>query len=136
MKRILTTLVVALGMAAAVTPSATAADTAWVLKTQYLTSNPNGGADSCTESRRIYLGEGSYNWGLRIGGNQWVTRDMALGSGWYHWQSCLNPEYGDYIHTSTLVPETAGWDPAATGRSSVVSSSGSHTWGSFLDPRF
>ncbi|MEV0226012.1 hypothetical protein [Streptomyces sp. NPDC050704] len=139
-RRILTTLLVALGMAAMVAPSTTAAapsaDTAWVLRTQYLVSNPEGGDVACTESRRIYLASGSYNWGLRIGGNQWVTRDMSLGAGWYRWQSCLNPEYDDYIHTSVLVPENPDWGPAATSRTSVVNPSGTYTWGSFLDPRF
>jgi hypothetical protein len=139
-RRILTTLLIVLGMTAMIAPStataAPSADTAWVLRTQYLTSNPQGGAVACTDSRRIYLAGGSYNWGLRIGGNRWVTRDMSLGAGWYRWQSCLNPEYGDYIHTSTLVPENPDWDAAATSRTSVVSASGTYTWGSFLDPRF
>jgi hypothetical protein len=139
LRRIIAALAITLGMAAVVAPSAVAAapaDTAWVLRTQFLTSNPQGGDLACTESRRIYLAKGSYNWGLRIGGSQWVTRDMFLDAGWYRWQSCLNPEYGDYIHTSALVPENPDWDSAATSRSSVVSSSGTYTWGSFLDPRF
>ncbi len=138
-RKILAILMTALGMAVMAAPSAAATapsgDTAWVLRTQYLKSNPQGGERACTKFRRISLDSGNYNWGLRIGGRQWVTRVIFLGAGWYQWRSCLIPQKNDYIHISSLGPEDPGRKAATTDRTAVVNPSGTYTWGSFLTPR-
>jgi hypothetical protein len=138
--RVVTTLAIALGMAAVVVPStaaaAPAAATAWLLRTQFLAGDPNGGDKACQE-REIYLAKGHYNWGLRMGGSTVSTRpDMQLDTGTYLWRDCLTPDDGFYIHTSSLGRINPGGDPASTYRSWRLSGDGTYTWGSFLDPKF
>ncbi|WP_253765705.1 hypothetical protein [Goodfellowiella coeruleoviolacea] len=126
------------GVAVPGTASAAAADypTAYLTKTQYLARNPDPGLpDSCAE-RDITLAAGRYNWGFRAGSSSPVAREIRLGAGTYRWSTCLNPDGDGYLHTSVLLPRNPDWDPASIGWSWNPSSSGTYTWGSFLDPLF
>ncbi|MBP2335783.1 hypothetical protein JOF41_001961 [Saccharothrix coeruleofusca] len=136
--RALASLSFAAGVAAVALPgTAAAAETAHLTKTQHLAAIPNSGMPrSCTE-RHLYLREGRYDWGLRMNSTTRSTRpNLELGSGWYTWDTCLKPEYGYYIQTSVLDPDTPGWADAITSTTWTIHSSTTYTWGTFLDPHF
>ncbi|GAB2948001.1 hypothetical protein GCM10027280_40910 [Micromonospora polyrhachis] len=112
---------------------ASAAETAYLEKTQYLTSNPTDGmATSCT-SRRIGLAAGNYTWGNYYPGS---VRDQYLGTTTYTWTTCLDPKNGYYQQTTTLDPDQSGWDTATISDNLIISPSGTWTWGSYIDPHF
>ncbi|GAB3158163.1 hypothetical protein GCM10027290_60820 [Micromonospora sonneratiae] len=112
---------------------ASAADTAYLEKTQYLTSNPTDGmATSCT-SKRIELAAGNYTWGNYRPGS---FRDQYLGATTYTWTTCLDPKNGYYLQTTTLDPDQSGWATATISDNLIISPSGTWTWGSYIDPHF
>lgn len=112
---------------------ASAADTAYLERTQYLTSSPaDSMATSCT-SKRIFLASGNYTWGNYYPGS---VRDIYLGSTIYTWTTCLDPKNGYYQHTTTLDPDQSGWATATISNSLFISPSDNWTWGSYLDPHF
>jgi hypothetical protein len=129
-------LAFALGVAIFTAPSAAAAETAYNQKTQFLTADPNAGmVESCMD-RRIFLRDGVYDWGQRMGGDRRVPRpDMILGNSWYTWKDCLVPRNGHYTHFTSLDPDTPGWSTANMRGDWDLGSSRDYTWGSYLDPQ-
>ncbi|MEU2284907.1 hypothetical protein ABZ614_23715 [Streptomyces sp. NPDC013178] len=112
---------------------ASAADTAYNTRTLYLTGSPSSsGADACT-SKTIYLGAGDYTWTHVFDSIRFPSRDITLSAGTYTWKDCLNPGSGDYTHTSSLAKSGSA---TATLVSTVETFSGTHTFGSLLDPHF
>lgn len=136
--RTLMSLAFVLGAAAVVVPgTATAADTAYNTKTQYLTGTPNSGMAGSCVSRSVYLAAGYYDWGHRMGTGSSVGRaNLYLGADWYTWADCLDPGDGIYGHGTTLKAVNHSWPRVEISRTWRLSSSGTYTWGSFLDPRF
>jgi len=111
---------------------ASAAGTAYLEKTQYLTSNPTDSMGTSCTSKRITLASGNYIWG----NYNYPARYQYLGASTYTWTTCLDPKNGDYQHTTTLDPDQAGWATATISHGLSIYSSGTRTWGSFIDPQF
>lgn len=114
---------------------ASAAPTAYLNKTQYLTSSPTDSMGTSCTNKRITLASGNYSWGSHFAGF-FVKRDQYLGATTYTWTTCLDPKNGYYEHTSTLDPDRAGWATATVSHPRFVPSSGTWTWGSYIDPQF
>ncbi|WP_367325712.1 hypothetical protein [Streptomyces sp. HUAS ZL42] len=113
---------------------ASAADTAYNTRSLYLTGSPSpSNADACT-SKSIYLGTGDYTWTQIFDTIRTPTRDIYLTAGTYTWEDCLSPEAGYYAHKSTLAK--SGSATAILGGSVTYTYSGTHTFGSLLDPHF
>lgn len=127
----------AMGMTFGVTGSASAATTAYNLKTQELTASPTDGMGNSCKEKRIQLAQGAYDWYQHMGTADALIEDnMQLGAGWYTWSDCLNPQNGWYRHTSTLNPDNPNWGTATRSGPWTLQFSGTYTWGSSLDPRF
>lgn len=126
-----------LGAPGAASAAPTDYPTAYNTKTQYLVSNPHSGMAGSCVSRRITLGTGHYDWGHVMGARQTVVRaNLYLGQGVYTWEDCLWPHDGFYVQTTSLNPDNPDWDTVYLSEDLDVRSTGTWTWGGFLDPRF
>jgi hypothetical protein len=130
-------------LAAPATATAAANPTAYNTRyKQYLTTETNDSLPASCVSRRIYLADGLYNWGQLFGGQSLILRpNMYLGSDWYTWTDCLDPEnqlrpfVGRYTHSTTLNPDNPDWETAGLYNRWGVSAPSFFTWGSFLAPQ-
>ncbi|WP_210583438.1 hypothetical protein [Streptomyces sp. GESEQ-35] len=113
--------------------TASAAETAYNIKVQYLEARPSGGQQSCVQ-RRISLASGYYDWSQQVG--QGERLNVYLGKGDYTWTDCLRPVWGYYSHTTTLEPDNPDWSQINLLDDVTLDASDDYAWGSKLDPRF
>lgn len=117
--------------------AATAAETAYNAKTQFLTAYPTDSMDGSCVQRRIELAAGNYTWRLFFADAQVTAREgMYFGAGWYTWTDCLDPRSGYYHHTSALDPDNPAWETVNASVDWQLYYSDTYGWGSYLDPHF
>lgn len=110
--------------------------TAYNSKSQYLGAYPVDSWPTACVNRRIYLAAGHYDWALFMANSVVVKRaGFYLGSGWYDWTDCLDPQNERYWHTSTLNPDNPAWETVSVSGGRLVTISGARAWGSYLDPQ-
>ncbi|MFG2131779.1 hypothetical protein ACGFNV_28715 [Streptomyces sp. NPDC048751] len=112
---------------------ASAAGTAYNTRTLTLNGNPSPSDATACVSKSITLAAGNYTWSQVFDSFRVPTRDISLAAGSYTWKDCLVPGDGGYTQTSYLAKSGS---PAATLVSGVGTTTGSHTFGSLLDPKF
>ncbi|GAA1412725.1 hypothetical protein ACFQZ4_30040 [Catellatospora coxensis] len=148
MKRTLLAAALAAAAILSTASPAAAADDAYNLKTQVLSSSPTDSMATSCFSRHIVVDDGTaaqaydwYAWGGYFGGSIAEARIILLADGGYTWKDCLDPRgpngtytHGYYHHTSTLDPDAAGLDTATYVRDFSISTTKEWTWGSYLWP--
>ncbi|MFF4104137.1 hypothetical protein [Streptomyces sp. NPDC001903] len=121
---------------------ASAADTAYNMRSVWLDGVPRWtDADACT-TRSMTLASGNYTWTQIFGNIYTPSRDLYLAAGTYTWTDCIRPQDGDrpgeagyYLQTSSLSKpglDTAYLNDPVKHRWSA----GTYTFGSQLVPHF